>query len=69
MSVCVLAVGIRPVDFMGNFYMSNTTDVEMAVIDSDKAFCCEIKHDDKLNESEGAYIQVHWVLSIGLYNS
>jgi len=52
-------LGVRPVDFIGNFYMSNTTDVEMAVVDCDKAFCCEIKHDDKLNEGEGVFIQVH----------
>lgn len=45
-------------DFVGNFYMSNTTDVEMAVVDCDKTFCCEIKHDDKLNEAEGVFIQV-----------
>ena len=50
--------GVRPVDFVGNFYMSNTTDVEMAIVDSDKTFCCEIKHDDKLNENDGVYIQV-----------
>ena len=50
--------GIRPVDFLGNFYMSNTTDVELATVDCDKSITCEIKHDDKLNESEGAVIQV-----------
>lgn len=50
--------GIRPVDFLGNFYMSNTTDVEMCAIDSNQGITVEIKHDDKLNESEGAYIQV-----------
>ncbi|XP_067937652.1 protein transport protein Sec24C-like [Watersipora subatra] len=59
---CIVRVrtstGIRPVDFVGNFYMSNTTDVEMAVVDSDKTFCCEIKHDDKLNEGDGVYVQV-----------
>lgn len=50
--------GIRPVDFLGNFYMSNTTDVEMCAVDSNQGITVEIKHDDKLNESEGAYIQV-----------
>lgn len=45
-------------DFLGNFYMSNTTDVELAICDSDKSVTVEIKHDDKLNEGEGAYIQV-----------
>ncbi|XP_055875953.1 protein transport protein Sec24C-like [Biomphalaria glabrata] len=52
------STGIRPVDFYGNFYMANTTDVEMASIDSDSTVCLEVKHDDKLNEAEGAFIQV-----------
>lgn len=55
--LCVFK-GIRPVDFYGNFYMANTTDVEMASIDSDSTVCLEVKHDDKLNEAEGAFIQV-----------
>lgn len=37
--------------------MSNTTDIEIASIDSDKALSVEIKHDDKLSEAEGAYVQ------------
>ena len=45
-------------DFLGNFYMSNTTDIELAIIDSNKCVTVEIKHDDKLNEAEGAYVQV-----------
>ena len=28
--------GLRPVDFWGNCYMSNTTDVELAMIDPHK---------------------------------
>lgn len=38
--------------------MSNTTDVEMAAIDCDQSINVDIKHDDKLNEAEGAYVQV-----------
>jgi len=53
----VLLAGIRAVDFYGNFYMSNTTDVELAAIASDTALAVEIKHDDKLSEAEGAYVQ------------
>lgn len=52
------STGIRPVDFYGNFYMSNTTDVEMAALDSEQTIAVEIKHDDKLSEAEGAYVQV-----------
>jgi protein transport protein SEC24 len=52
-------VGIRPVDFYGNFYMSNTTDVELAAMDTEQSIALEIKHDDKLNEADGAYVQVN----------
>ena len=60
-------------DFLGNFYMSNTTDVELAIVDCDKSITCEIKHDDKLNEAEGAYVQVHihysWCIRLLIVNS
>ncbi|XP_055954647.1 protein transport protein Sec24C [Patella vulgata] len=52
------STGIRPVDFYGNFYMANTTDVEIAALDCDQAINVEIKHDDKLSEADGAYVQV-----------
>lgn len=51
------STGVRPTDFFGNFYMSNTTDVELATLDSDKTVTVEIKHDDKLDD-EGVFIQV-----------
>jgi len=38
--------------------MANTTDVELAAMDSGQAITVEIKHDDKLNESDGAFVQV-----------
>lgn len=47
-------------DFYGNFYMSNTTDVELAAMDSEQSIAVEIKHDDKLSEAEGAFVQVAW---------
>jgi len=37
--------------------MSNTTDVEFAAMGVDTALAVEIKHDDKLSEAEGAYVQ------------
>ena len=52
------STGVRPVDFYGSFYMANTTDTELASINSDSAVACEIKHDDKLTEEDGVYIQV-----------
>ncbi|XP_012263622.2 protein transport protein Sec24C [Athalia rosae] len=52
------STGVRATDFYGHFFMSNTTDMELASIDSDKAVAIEIKHDDKLVDEEGVYIQV-----------
>ncbi|KXJ83215.1 hypothetical protein RP20_CCG007980 [Aedes albopictus] len=51
------STGIRPTDFFGHFFMSNTTDMEIASIDCDKAVAIEIKHDDKLSD-ENVFIQV-----------
>ncbi|XP_044766723.1 protein transport protein Sec24C isoform X2 [Coccinella septempunctata] len=51
------STGIRPTEFYGHFYMSNTTDMELASIDCDKAVAIEIKHDDKLHEDDGVFIQ------------
>ena len=51
------STGVRPTDFYGHLYMSNTTDIELASIDSDKAIAIEIKHDDKLADDEGVFIQ------------
>lgn len=50
--------GIRATDFFGSFFMSNTTDVELAGLDCDKAITVEFKHDDKLSEETGALMQV-----------
>lgn len=55
---CPMASGIRAVDFFGAFYMSNTTDVELAGLDGDKTVTVEFKHDDRLNEENGALLQV-----------
>ena len=64
---CVMRVrastGLRPTGFYGSFFMSNTTDIELGNIDTDKAIAVEIKHDDKLREDENAFFQVsHWVV-------
>ncbi|XP_049838119.1 protein transport protein Sec24C isoform X1 [Schistocerca gregaria] len=52
------STGVRATDFAGHFFMSNTTDMELASIDCDKAVAVEVKHDDKLTEEDGVYIQV-----------
>ncbi|ELW62613.1 Protein transport protein Sec24D [Tupaia chinensis] len=51
------STGFRATDFFGGIFMNNTTDVEMAAIDCDKAVTVEFKHDDKLGEDSGALIQ------------
>ncbi|XP_043837573.1 protein transport protein Sec24C isoform X1 [Dromiciops gliroides] len=51
------STGIRATDFFGSFYMSNTTDVELAGLDGDKTVTVEFKHDDRLSEDSGALIQ------------
>ncbi|XP_037294695.1 protein transport protein Sec24D isoform X1 [Manduca sexta] len=51
------STGVRPTDFFGHFFMSNTTDVELAAVDADKAIGIEVKHDDKLTAEDGVYIQ------------
>uniref|UniRef100_A0A672LJR2 Protein transport protein Sec24C-like n=1 Tax=Sinocyclocheilus grahami TaxID=75366 RepID=A0A672LJR2_SINGR len=51
------STGIRATDFFGSFYMSNTTDVELAGLDCDKTVTVEFRHDDKLSEETGALMQ------------
>ncbi|XP_015252733.1 PREDICTED: protein transport protein Sec24D isoform X1 [Cyprinodon variegatus] len=51
------STGFRATDFFGGVYMNNTTDVEMAAVDCDKAVTVEFKHDDTLSEETGALIQ------------
>merc|ERR1719336_2934630 len=51
------STGVRPTDFFGSVFMSNTTDMELAALNSDMSLACEIKHDDKLNDEDGVYIQ------------
>jgi len=52
------STGVRPTDFFGHYYMANTTDVELAAIDSQKGIAVEIKHDASITEEDGVYIQV-----------
>ncbi|XP_053672360.1 protein transport protein Sec24C [Anopheles nili] len=44
------STGVRPTDFYGHFFMSNTKDMEIASIDCEKAVSVEVKHDDKLTD-------------------
>ncbi|KAI3379270.1 hypothetical protein SNEBB_010895 [Seison nebaliae] len=49
--------GIRPVDFLGNHQMYNSTDVNLAIVDESKAVTIVLKHDDKLSEEQEIYLQ------------
>ncbi|XP_022614538.1 protein transport protein Sec24D [Seriola dumerili] len=51
------STGFRATDFFGAIHMNNTTDIEMAAVDCDKAVTVEFKHDDTLNEESGALMQ------------
>uniref|UniRef100_A0A8C6V744 SEC24 homolog D, COPII coat complex component n=1 Tax=Neogobius melanostomus TaxID=47308 RepID=A0A8C6V744_9GOBI len=51
------STGFRATDFFGAVHMNNTTDVEMAAVDCDKAVTVEFKHDDTLAEESGAMMQ------------
>ncbi|XP_067131547.1 protein transport protein Sec24C-like [Centruroides vittatus] len=52
------SAGIRATNFYGDFYMANTTDLEIASLDDKKSITAEIKYDDKLQEEAGTYLQV-----------
>lgn len=52
-------LGIRPIDFLGNFYMTNATEMIFGTMDSDKSVAVELKHDDKLPVESNTYIQVN----------
>lgn len=52
------SAGVRPTDFYGHYFMTNTTDVELASIDANKSIAIEIKHDDKLPPEENVYLQI-----------
>ncbi|KAF7491575.1 Protein transport protein Sec24D [Sarcoptes scabiei] len=58
---CVLKVrtstGIRPHDYIGNFYSRSLNDIECAAINTNTNFCIEFKYDDKLQEDEHVVIQ------------
>uniref|UniRef100_A0A6Q2XY47 SEC24 homolog D, COPII coat complex component n=1 Tax=Esox lucius TaxID=8010 RepID=A0A6Q2XY47_ESOLU len=53
----IMRVRFRATDFFGAVHMNNTTDVEMAAVDCDKAVTVEFKHDDTLSEETGALMQ------------
>ncbi|KAK0546729.1 COPII coat Sec23p-Sfb3p heterodimer component [Tilletia horrida] len=49
--------GLRVAAYNGSFFQRNSTDLEMGIIDSDKAVGVHIKHDGRLDERHEAYFQ------------
>lgn len=49
--------GLHVTDHFGNFFMRNSTDIELANIDADKAIIAAFKHDGKLDEKHEAHFQ------------
>ncbi|KAF9927569.1 COPII coat Sec23p-Sfb3p heterodimer component, partial [Linnemannia zychae] len=52
------STGLRVAEHFGNFHMKNSTDLELAGLDSEKAFGVLVKHDGKLDEKVEASFQV-----------
>jgi protein transport protein SEC24 len=52
------SAGLRITEHFGNFHMKNSTDLELAGVDSEKAFGVLVKHDGKLDEKTEASFQV-----------
>lgn len=50
--------GLRIAEHFGNFHMKNSTDLELAGVDSEKAFGVLVKHDGKLDEKTEASFQI-----------
>ncbi|KAJ1674580.1 COPII coat Sec23p-Sfb3p heterodimer component, partial [Spiromyces aspiralis] len=50
--------GIRVDQHLGNFFMRNHVDIELAGIMSSTSICATFKHDEKLDEKLDAYFQV-----------
>jgi protein transport protein SEC24 len=51
------STGLNPCNFYGSYFMSNSSDVEMGAMDSNKAITVEIKYEDKIQDEE-AYFQL-----------
>lgn len=49
--------GLHVTDHLGNIFMRNSTDVELASLDADKAFVVAFRHDGKLDEKVEAHFQ------------
>ena len=46
------STGVRPVEFYGSFYMENTTDTELASLNSDSAIACKYENQGYKGEDD-----------------
>lgn len=52
------STGIRPFEYVGNFYARTSSDIELANINAGGSVAVELRYDDKLPEDEYVVIQV-----------
>lgn len=52
------STGIRPVDYVGNFYSRSVSDIEVASLSAGNSISVEFKYDDKLDENEFVIVQI-----------
>ena len=52
-----MCIGFSVSDHLGNFNMKNSTDIEIAGFDSEKAIAVQLKHDGKLEDESYAHFQ------------
>ena len=57
------STGVRPVEFYGSFYMENTTDTELASLNSDSAIACKTI---SLKYAQLCTTKIKLILPIGL---
>jgi protein transport protein SEC24 len=53
----LIRIGLTIHQQFGNFHMKNSTDIELAGIDQDKAIAFVVKHDEKLDTKLDASFQ------------
>jgi protein transport protein SEC24 len=57
LTVFIIHIGLTTHQQFGNFHMKNSTDIELAGIDQDKAIAFIVKHDEKLDTKLDASFQ------------
>lgn len=53
----LIILGLTVKEHYGNFYTSNSTELDFVALDSDKSIVVELKHEEKLDERVESCIQ------------